>query len=159
MPRRRGGRGRRSTGGGLFGSKPAPQKRKVHSAPAPTRTAQSRPPAVQQQQGGSFMGQMGSMVASGMAFGAGSEIAHQGVRAMMGSGGSSHESSEAPQESAQSSLPSEDYGMSSMSGGNVCGVKQQQLYDCLNQNNGDAGACQWYFDALKQCQQQSSSFQ
>jgi hypothetical protein len=42
-------------------------------------------------------GMMGTM-ATGMAFGAGSEIAHQGVRAMMG-GGSGH--GQAPQEQQQ----------------------------------------------------------
>ena len=33
-----------------------------------------------------------STMATGMAFGAGSEIAHQGVRAMMGGGSSGHSS-------------------------------------------------------------------
>ena len=46
---------------------------------------------------GPMSGGMGGMggglmatVATGMAFGAGSEIAHQGVKAMMGGGSSSH---------------------------------------------------------------------
>ena len=39
-------------------------------------------------------------MATGMAFGAGSEIAHQGVRAMMGGGGGGH--GQAPAEGGQS---------------------------------------------------------
>ena len=45
------------------------------------------------------MSGMGGMLMSGMAFGAGSEIAHQGVRAMMG-GGSGH-GGQAPAEQQQ----------------------------------------------------------
>ena len=37
--------------------------------------------------GGGMGSSMMGMAASGLAFGAGSEIAHQGVRAMMGGGG------------------------------------------------------------------------
>ena len=65
----------------------------TRQAPAPARPAprQAAPPvaAPQQQSGGMMSGLMGT-VATGMAFGAGSEIAHQGVKAMMGSGSSGH---------------------------------------------------------------------
>ena len=49
--------------------------------------------------GGMGSGLMGTM-ATGMAFGAGSEIAHQGVRAMMG-GGSGHGGSGEPAQQQQ----------------------------------------------------------
>ena len=59
-------------------------------------------------------GLMGT-VATGMAFGAGSEIAHQGVRAMMGGGGGhggghegDHQGQPAQQQYAQQ--PPADYG-------------------------------------------------
>ena len=42
------------------------------------------------QSGGGMMSGLGGTLAAGMAFGAGSEIAHQGVRAMMGGGSSGH---------------------------------------------------------------------
>jgi hypothetical protein len=44
----------------------------------------------QPQQSGGFMRQMGSVMAQGMAFGAGSEIAHQAIRGIMGGGSSGH---------------------------------------------------------------------
>ena len=46
-----------------------------------------------------------STVATGMAFGAGSEIAHQGVRAMMGGGGGGHGQAPAEQEQYQQQPP------------------------------------------------------
>ena len=56
--------------------------------------------------GGMGGGLMGTM-ATGMAFGAGSEIAHQGVRAMMGGSGSGHGS--APQEQQSEGGQQMDY--------------------------------------------------
>ena len=62
-------------------------------------------PAAAPMSGG--MGGMGgglmATVATGMAFGAGSEIAHQGVKAMIGGGSSSHgnnDQQQAPQQQA-----------------------------------------------------------
>ena len=54
--------------------------------------------------GGMGGGLMGTM-ATGMAFGAGSEIAHQGVRAMMGGGSSSHGNNNQQQEPQQQAAP------------------------------------------------------
>lgn len=45
-----------------------------------------RPPMAPPQQSGGMMSGLGSTVMTGMAFGAGSEIAHQAVRGIMGSG-------------------------------------------------------------------------
>jgi predicted lipid-binding transport protein (Tim44 family) len=58
----------------------------TRSSPARAQPAPVRQPAPVQapaQSGGMFSGFMGTMV-SGMAFGAGSEVAHQAVRSMMG---------------------------------------------------------------------------
>ena len=52
---------------------------------------------------------MGTM-ATGMAFGAGSEIAHQGVRAMMGGGGGGHGGGEVQQQSAAAPPAGQEYG-------------------------------------------------
>ena len=71
----------------------------------------ARPPPVQQrppmmappaQSGGGMMSGIGGMVVTGMALGAGSEIGHQAVRGLMGSGsGHSSGSNEAPVQQAQ----------------------------------------------------------
>ena len=37
--------------------------------------------------------------------------------------------------------------------GGVCGLDQKSLYECLQQQQGNASACQYYFDALKTCQE------
>ena len=34
-----------------------------------------------------------------------------------------------------------------------CGQPQTQLYQCLQDQQGSAAACQFYFDALRQCQE------
>ncbi len=62
----------------MFGSK-APT-RSAAPAAAPKMSA---PPA---QGGGGMMSGLGSTMMTGMAFGAGSEVAHQAVRGIMGSG-------------------------------------------------------------------------
>ena len=53
--------------------------------PAPARPQAQQAPAQTQQGGGMMSGLMGTMF-QGMAFGAGSEVAHQAVRSMMGGG-------------------------------------------------------------------------
>ena len=106
-------------------------------------------------------GIMGTVV-SGMALGAGSEVGHMAVRSMMGGMGSSggHQES-APAAAPQAAAP--QYGNSAAAFGNggsssfgnagVCQLPQQELYKCLQEQNGNASACQFYFDALKQCQE------
>merc|ERR1719152_976105 len=100
---------------------------------------------------------MGTM-ASGMAFGAGSEIAHQGVRAMMG-GGSGHGSAPA-QEQAQPQQPAgyDQYGGQQMLAQpqaqelNPCASINQQLLQCLQTNSNDIASCQFYMNSLQTCQ-------
>ena len=88
-----------------------------------------------------------------MAFGTGSAIAHQAVGAvsgMMGSGSSSEEAgsaSAAPAAAAQG----QQQQQGAQSAG-PCGQTSQDLYKCLHEQNGNAGACQYFFDALTQCQ-------
>ena len=85
MPR--GGSSRSPSRSSFGSSKPASQ--------APTRPTQAPAPA--QSTGGGMFSGLGSTLMTGMAFGAGSEVAHQAVRGMMG--GSSHNQvQEAPQE-------------------------------------------------------------
>lgn len=76
-------------GGSRGGSRsPPPRSSNTASRPQPT---QSRPQQQQApQQSGGLLSGIGSTIMTGMAFGAGSEVAHQAVRGIMG-GGSSHQ--------------------------------------------------------------------
>ena len=78
------GRGGRSSSRGRAPS-PPPRQAPTATRPMPTQTPIQ--PQTQQKSGGLLSG-IGSTIAQGMAFGAGSEIAHQAVRSFMG--GSSH---------------------------------------------------------------------
>ena len=42
--------------------------------------------------------------------------------------------------------------LSARAAGGSCTVDQKQLYQCLEENGGSAAACQYFFDALKLCQ-------
>ena len=87
-----------------------------------------------------------------MAFGTGSAIAHRAVGAAAGamSGGSEAQYEEPMQAQQQQSQP--------MQSNNLCADFQQQFFQCLQQSNGDANACQGYFNALSDCQAQAKSF-
>jgi hypothetical protein len=94
MPRGGGGRssGRSSSSSSRgYSSAPKPAARPARRPASPARSV-ARPapvpakPAAPAQQASSGPG-LGSMVATGMAFGAGSAVAHQVVGGMMGSGG------------------------------------------------------------------------
>ena len=91
-------------------------------------------------------GLMGTM-ASGMAFGAGSAVAHQAVgaaaSALSGSG-----SKEAPAPVAPAAQAS----------GGYCDLHNEDLMACLKQPGADASACQPYFEALQACQDQAKQF-
>ena len=87
--------------------------------------------------GGSLMGTM----ATGMAFGAGSEIAHQGVRAMMGGGGGGH-GGEVQQQAAgappqQYAEPQQQMMAQPQEQQNPCAVFNQSLLQCLQTNSND----------------------
>ncbi len=66
---------------------------------------QQRPPMMQSApQSGGMMSGLGGTLMTGMAFGAGSEIAHQAVRGVMG-GGSSHGGHQEVQQQPQQMAP------------------------------------------------------
>ncbi len=73
--------------GGSRGSSRSPPPRSSATTSRPQPTQQPHTQAPVQQSGGMLSG-IGSTIMTGMAFGAGSEIAHQAVRGLMG--GSSH---------------------------------------------------------------------
>lgn len=86
MPRGGGSRGSSRGRGGFGRRSPSPSSppRQAFTATRPIPT-QAQP---QQKSGGLFSG-IGSTIMTGMAFGAGSEVAHQAVRAVTG-GSSQH---------------------------------------------------------------------
>ena len=84
---------------------------------------------------------LGGAVAQGMAMGTGSALAHQAVNRIMGGGSSGHDAARQdaqapPQESA---APGAQSQQSVSQSNDVCGLTQQDLYKCLQENSGDAG--------------------
>ncbi len=76
--------------GGSRGSSRSPPPRSSATTSRPMQQQQTKVPPQQTQtsSGGGLLSGIGSTIISGMAFGAGSEVAHQAVRSLMG--GSSH---------------------------------------------------------------------
>ena len=95
--------------GGRSSSRGAPSP-PPRQAPSPARPMPAQTPVQPQaQQSGGLLSGIGSTIAQGMAFGAGSEIAHQAVRSFMG--GSSHsqpaqQQQQAPQQQQQQQFQS-----------------------------------------------------
>ena len=78
--------GRSSGGGGFRGRSRSPSPRQAPTATRPMPAQSPVQPQTQQRPG--LLSGIGGTIAQGMAFGAGSEVAHQAVRSM--TGGSSH---------------------------------------------------------------------
>ena len=108
--------------------------------PAPAPHVQT--PQVQQQQGGGFLSGMAGTFMSGMAIGAGSEIAHQTVRGFMG--GNSHQQEAAPQQNTQPVNETQQKPQ-------YCESENQRFVQCLK-DYSDIGMCQNYADMFKECQ-------
>ena len=169
MPRRRRGGGglfggsKKKSGGGLFGGRKAaaPQKRSFGSssrraipprpaastkktAPPPARTQTAPPPA--RREGGGIMSGIASTVVQGMAFGTGSAIAHRAVGGVANA--MSGDSEPQTQQNASTETPQND--------GKSCEIKIGKFYDCLDEHDGNIGACQFFFDMMQQCQKDAS---
>jgi hypothetical protein len=93
-----------------------------------------------------MMSGIGSTIVSGMAFGGGSEIGHQAVRALMGGG--SH--SQAPQQ--QNAQPVEQNTQNQQQKQNPCSDYNFRFVDCLKVNDNNISSCQSLFDDLKSCE-------
>lgn len=85
------------------------------------------------------MSGLGGMVMTGMAFGAGSEVAHQAVRGVMGSGNTQES---AP---AQTAEPQQD----------PCYYQNQDFITCLQRSANDIAGCQSYLDLFNSCRSQN----
>jgi hypothetical protein len=111
----------------------------------PTYQAQGRPP-MQAPSGGGMMSGIGSTIVQGMAFGGGSEIGHQAVRALMGGGSHSH----APQQ--QNPQPVEQNTQPQQQKQSPCSDYNFRFVDCLKVNDNNISSCQSLFDDLKSCE-------
>ena len=86
-----------------------------------------------------MMSGLGGTLMQGMAFGAGSEVAHQAVRGIMGSGSSGHQ---------------EGYQQAPQTVNEPCFQENQNFMNCLQYNKNDINMCQSYLDLFKQCKGQ-----
>ena len=109
---------------------------------APARRPPPPRPAGQQQQGGgqSMMGGMLGTMVQGFAFGTGSSVAREAVHGIMGGGGQ------------QEAAPAQEQQPNQMQSRNVCEFDQKAVLACLSANPGNAGSCDVYLEALKNCQ-------
>lgn len=157
---RRGGGGRsrsRSSGGGggFFGrSKPKTKTKSAprsKAAPPPARAPAAAPAPAQGGGGGGMLGGIGSMIMQGMAFGAGSSIAHRAIDGVAGPRTVQHEHVGAPAEAAAAPAAQQGAG-AAPAVENACMSQTQQFAQCIQENNGNVGACSFYFDLLSQCQ-------
>jgi len=112
------------------------QQAPLRSNPQPTQAAP------QQKSGGMFSG-LGGVMAQGMAFGAGSEIAHTAIRSVMGGGGHSQQQVVSDQQQPVNQQQQQQ---------NMCQYENSSFVNCLKDNGDALSMCQSYFDMLKQCE-------
>ena len=142
------GFGSRSSSSSSRSASPRPSfsSNQTRSAPQqPASTAQSRTPIPQPSSGGMMSG-IGSTIVSGMAFGAGSEIAHQAVRSVMGGG--SH--NQAPQQQQQQPIEGQNNQVEQKP--TPCADFNYNFVHCLKVNDNSISTCQGFFDDLKACE-------
>ena len=138
MPRRSSSRGsspRRST---FTAQKP------TSFTPAPTM----RPPPSMINRptttgGGGFL----SNIATGMAFGAGSEVGHQAVRGL--TGGPSNSYAPVQQEPSEQGKQQQQQQQQQQ---RPCEIENVDFVNCLRNNSGNIASCQAFLDIFKECE-------
>lgn len=139
MPR--GSRGGSSSRGRA--PEPSPSRASTTATrPMPAQQAPTSPLQQTQPQSGGMLSGIGSTIVQGMAFGAGSEVAHQAVRSLMG-GSSSHSQPAQQQPVQQQQQPLQQ---------NPCQVEMNNFSSCLSQND-NIQYCQNFSDMLRNCKQ------
>lgn len=130
--------------GGSRGSSSSPSRSSfTASRPQPTHTqAPVQQPQTAQRSG--ILGGIGSTIMQGMAFGAGSEVAHQAVRSVMGG---SHSNQQVDQQQHQQQQYQQQNNQSS-----ACQTEIKNFSECI-QRNTDLSYCQTFSDMLKSCKQ------
>ena len=86
------------------------------------------------------MSGLAGTVMTGMAFGAGSEIAHQAIKGIMGSSSSQKEA--APSQ-APAAVTQQD----------SCYYENKDFMSCLERSANDVSACQSFLDIYKSCRE------
>merc|ERR1711957_913065 len=118
------------------GSRMSSNTRSSSTKAAPAKTqAPAQAPA--KQGGGMMSGLMGTMM-QGMAFGAGSEIAHTAMRSVMGGSGTQEQQQPHAEQTQQNT--------------NQCQNENSNFVECLKFNSNDIQGCQNYLDLLKTCE-------
>jgi hypothetical protein len=97
-----------------------------------------------------MMSGLGGTLMQGMAFGAGSEVAHRAVGGLMGGSGGHAGYQEQPQEQGGYAAPPQQ---------EVCQMENMNFMNCLQSNANDIGSCQSYLDLFKQCRADNQQFQ
>mmetsp|Transcript_10483 Transcript_10483/g.7822 ORF Transcript_10483/g.7822 Transcript_10483/m.7822 type:complete len:158 (-) Transcript_10483:138-611(-) len=145
-------------------SAPAPSHR-APPAPAPAHSARAAPPPAAApapapapmqmappQQSGGLLGGLGRTVAEGFAFGAGSAVARNVVNSVMGGGSSAP----APAAAAPApAAPAPPVQQQQFAGPKGCETDHAEFMRCLQENPTNSGNCDFYFNALQQCQARS----
>ena len=137
----RGSRGGSSSRGRPSSPSPA-RNAPTATKPMPAQTPNTQP---QTQQKGGMLSGIGSTIMQGFAFGAGSAVAHEAVRSVMG--GSSHK--EAQQQQAPEQQPAQQTQQ------NPCQYEMSNFSNCLSQND-NIQYCQNFSDMLKNCKQNNN---
>lgn len=176
MPR---GSSRRSSGSSFFSrpaatrtAAPAPSRNAPapvqNRAPAPVNNAPAPAPSAGQP---GMMSGIGSTIVQGMAFGTGSAIAHRAVDAVAGPRTVVHEFADGKQPEGDASQQAQGQSFAPAAAGAAgaaagstffnnngpCEDYNKRFSQCLQENNNQVSFCQFYFDALSQCQKDFGS--
>lgn len=92
------------------------------------------------------MSSLAGTVMQGMAFGTGSAIAHRAVGAVAGAF-----SGDSSEKQVQQAPPTPQIPQSSYNQG-PCAVDLTAFNNCMRDNNNNVTSCDFYFQALQQCQ-------
>ena len=109
------------------------------AAPRPSQSKPSTQPKAQSSPG--FLSSMMGTMAQGLAFGAGSEVAHQAVRGIMGSNSNTHQSTAQTQAEPQAQSHQSN-----------CQMQNTNFVECLKFNSSNINNCQDYLNELKKCE-------
>ncbi|KAG9288500.1 hypothetical protein G9A89_015706 [Geosiphon pyriformis] len=143
-------------GASTLSSKPAPPALPKQSSVPPQRVPQQQTGVgAAQSQGPGLFGQMAS-TAAGVAVG---HTLGAGISGLFGGGSSASETAQdQPQLNSQAPGHSAYQTSNQSTGAASCEVDAKALTRCLEQNNHNIEACQWYLENLKACQQMASQF-
>ncbi|KAK7412176.1 hypothetical protein VNO78_03626 [Psophocarpus tetragonolobus] len=94
-------------------------------------------------------GSLFGTVAEGMAFGAGSGVAHRAVDSMFGPRTIQHETTWPPRATLAP--------IANSLGSDACNVHSKAFHDCLNSYGNEINKCQFYMDMLAECRRNSGA--